>query len=164
MRVSHQRKLMVFHWSLGDIKSPQVSRTLLSIMANLNNAVVWMVFTRPLIYKSPCLFINLVVTVPRAPITIGINVVCMFSSFFNFQPKSRYLSLFHLLSILFCGKLGQQQSQQFCKFSFYFVDYYKVWSSAEIRRSVSMLKSHRGLCVSFSRTDAGLCVCHLFVR
>ena len=43
---SHQRKLMVFHWRLSDSKSPQLSRTLLSIMAVFNNAVVWMVSTR----------------------------------------------------------------------------------------------------------------------
>ena len=34
---------MASHWSLGDLKSPQVSRTLRSILAALNNAVVWMV-------------------------------------------------------------------------------------------------------------------------
>ena len=33
--------LMVFHWSLSDSKSPQVFRTLLCILADLNNAVVW---------------------------------------------------------------------------------------------------------------------------
>ena len=44
---SHQLTLMVFHWSLSDSKFPQVSRTLLSILAVLNNAVVWMVSTRP---------------------------------------------------------------------------------------------------------------------
>ena len=37
---------MVFHWSLSDSKSPQVSRTLHSILAVLNNVVVWMVSTR----------------------------------------------------------------------------------------------------------------------
>ena len=31
----------LFHRSLSDIKSPQVSRTLLSILADLNNTVVW---------------------------------------------------------------------------------------------------------------------------
>ena len=36
---------MVFHWSLSDKKSPQVSRTLLSILSDLKNAVVWMVST-----------------------------------------------------------------------------------------------------------------------
>ena len=44
---------MVFHWSLGDSKSPWVSRTLLSILADLNNAVVWMVSTRLLISSPP---------------------------------------------------------------------------------------------------------------
>ena len=34
---------MVFHCSLSDSKSPQVSQTFLSILAVLNNAVVWMV-------------------------------------------------------------------------------------------------------------------------
>ena len=34
---------MVYHWSLSDSKSHQVSWTLLSILTNLNNVVVWMV-------------------------------------------------------------------------------------------------------------------------
>ena len=38
---------MVFHWSLRDSKSPQVSRTRLSILAVLSNTVVWTVSTRP---------------------------------------------------------------------------------------------------------------------
>ena len=44
------------HQSLRDSKFSQVSRTLLSIMADLNNAVVWMVSTCPLISKSSCPF------------------------------------------------------------------------------------------------------------
>ena len=47
---------MVFHWGLSDSKSPQVSRTLLSILAVLNNAVIWMVSTRPPTSKSPSPF------------------------------------------------------------------------------------------------------------
>ena len=43
---------MVFHWSLSDSKSPQVSRTRLRILAVLSNAVVWIVFTRPPTSKS----------------------------------------------------------------------------------------------------------------
>ena len=43
---------MVFHWSLSDSKSPQVSRTHLSNLAVRNNAVVWMVSTHPLTSKS----------------------------------------------------------------------------------------------------------------
>ena len=34
---------------------------------------------------------------------------------------------------------------------------------AEIRWSVCMSKSHRSLCMSFSGTDAGLCIYHLLV-
>ena len=34
---------MVIHWSLSDSKSTQVSRTRLSILAVLSNAVVWIV-------------------------------------------------------------------------------------------------------------------------
>ena len=79
---SHQRQLMVFHWSLSDNKSPQVFRTLFSILAVLNNVVVWMVSTRPPTSNSSSPFSNLLVTVPKAPITIGIIVTFMFHSFF----------------------------------------------------------------------------------
>ena len=48
-----------------------VSRTLLSILADLNNAVVCMVSSHPLISKSSCPTISPLVTVPSAPITIG---------------------------------------------------------------------------------------------
>ena len=43
---------MIFHWSLSDSKSPQVSRTLLGIVANLNNAVIWIASARPVISNS----------------------------------------------------------------------------------------------------------------
>ena len=85
---------MVFHWSLSDSKSPQVSSTLLSILAVLNNVVVWMVSTRLPTSKSSCLFNNPLVTVPKAPITIGIILTFIFLSFFNSQARSRYLSFF----------------------------------------------------------------------
>ena len=63
---------MVFHWSLSNIKSSQVSRILLSILTVLNNAVVLMVTTRPLTSMFSSLFNSPLVTVPNAPITIGI--------------------------------------------------------------------------------------------
>ena len=61
---------MVFQWSLSDGKSHQVSRTLLNILAILNNVVIWMVSTRPPTFKSSNPFIDPLVTVPNAPITI----------------------------------------------------------------------------------------------
>ena len=73
--------LVVFHWSLSDRKSPQVSWTLLSILADLNYTVLWMVYTRPLFSKSsnPCT--NPLMTVPSDPITSGITVTFMFHIF-----------------------------------------------------------------------------------
>ena len=83
-----------FHRSLRDSKSHQVSRTLLSILTVLNNAVVWMVSTRPSTSNFSIPFSNPLVIVPNAPITIGIIVTCMFHSFFNYLARSRYLSFF----------------------------------------------------------------------
>ena len=77
-------QLMVFHWS--DSKSPWISRTL-CILTDLNNAVVWMVFTRPLISKSSSFWTKPLVTVPSMQSTIGITV--------NF--------LFHIFSLLYQG-------------------------------------------------------------
>ena len=65
---------MVFHCSLSDSQSPQVSRTLLSILADLNNVVVWMIFTFPLISKSSRSFTKPLGFVPSAPNIIGITV------------------------------------------------------------------------------------------
>ncbi len=67
---------MVFHCSLSDSKSSQVSGTLLSILAVLNNVVVWIVSTRPPTSKSSRPFNNTLLTVPKEPITIGIIVTC----------------------------------------------------------------------------------------
>ena len=79
IRVFHiSVRLMVFPWSLSDSKSPQVSKTLFSILAVLNNVVVWMVSTRPPTSKSSSFFSNPLVTIPNVPITIGIIITCMF--------------------------------------------------------------------------------------
>ena len=84
---------MGFHWSLTDSKFPQVSRTLLSILAVLNNAVVWIVSTCPPTSKSSSPFSNPLVIVPKAPITIGMIVTRMFHSFFQFPSKVEVLIL-----------------------------------------------------------------------
>ena len=86
---------MGFHLSLSNSKSPQVFRTLHRILADLNNAVLWMVSTLPLNYKSSSLFNNPLVTVPRPPITTGITVTFIFHGFFQFSSKVQVLiSLF----------------------------------------------------------------------
>ena len=85
---------MIFHWSLCYSKSLQVYRTLLSILAVLNNAVVWMVSTRPPTSKSSNPFNSIFVTISNVPIMIGIIIAYVFHSFFNSLARSRYLSFF----------------------------------------------------------------------
>ena len=80
---SRQSYLVVFHWRVGDSKSPQVSRTQPNILADLNNAVVWMVLVLPQISKSSSSFSKLLEAVLSAPITIGITVTFMFHSFLS---------------------------------------------------------------------------------
>ena len=162
---------MVFHWSLSDSKSPQVSRTLLYILAVFNNAVVWMVSTRPPTSKSSSPFSNPLATVPNAPIKIGIIVTCMFHSFFNSLARFKNVSLFsHFFSFIqwSAGTAKSTILQILFLFFFFFFFFFlliiiKSGILAGIRWSVCMLKSHRSLCVAFSRTGAGLCIYHLLV-
>ena len=93
---SHQRLPIVSHLSLSDSKSPQVSKTLLSILPDLNNAIVWMVSVRRFISEFPKPWINPSVTLPKAPITIGNNATFLSHSFFNSLARSMNLSFFLL--------------------------------------------------------------------
>ena len=115
---------MVFHWSLCDSKSPQVSRILLSILSVLNNAIVWIVSTRSPTSKSSRPFSNPFVTVPKAPITIGITVTFIFHSFFNSLASSRYLSFFsHSFSFIqWSAGTAKSTILQILFFFFFFVD------------------------------------------
>ena len=65
----------VFSTGVSDAKFPQVFRTLLRILADFNNAVVWMVSTRPLISKSSAPCTSPLVTVPKEPIIVDITVI-----------------------------------------------------------------------------------------
>ena len=109
---------MVSHWSLIDSKSPRVSKTL-SILVDLNNVVVWMVSTR-LFSKSSSSCTNPLVTVPRAPITVGIPVTFMLHSFFNSLARSRYLSLFPLSFSFIPWSAGTAKSTIWQVLSFFF--------------------------------------------
>ena len=102
------------------------------------------------------------VTVPRAPITIGITVTFMFHSFFFFNSlgRFRYLSFFSFSFNFILWSAGTEKSTILqVLFFFIIIDYYYVWSSGrltEISWFVCILKSQRSLCVS--RTDSGLCI------
>ena len=153
---------MVFHWSLSESKSPQVSRTRLRILAVLSNAVIWIVSTRPPTSKSSRPFNNPLVIVPKAPITIGIIVTFMFHSFFNSLARSRYLSFF-AHSFRFIRWSAGIAKSTILQVLFFLLIIIRKGLLAGIRWSVCMLKSHRSLCESFSRTGAGLCIYHLLV-
>ena len=119
---------MVFYWSLSYSKSPQVSKTLLNILAVLNNAVVWMVSTRPPTSKSSSPFNNPLVTVPKVPITIGIIIISLFHSFFfQFTSKVEVLILififFQFYSVVSRDSkvLNSARSLSFFFFFFFFL-------------------------------------------
>ena len=119
-------------------------------------------FHHPVISKSSSSFNIHWVTVPRAPITIGITVTFMFHSFFNSLARSRYLSLFSFsFNFVLCS--AETAKSTMLQVLVFFLDNCKVRRLGQIRWSVYMSKFHRNLCVSFSRTDAALCIYHLFV-
>ena len=147
---------MVFHWSLSDSKSPQVSRTRLRILAILSNAVIWIISS---------LSANFQVLQTKAPTKIGTIVTIMFHSFFNSLASLRYLSFFSHSFRFILWSAGTTKStilQNLFFFFFFFLIIIRSGLLGRIRGSVCMLKSHRSLCVSFSRTGAGLCIYHFF--
>ena len=109
------------------LKSPQVFRTCLRILAILSSAVVWIVSTRPPTSKSSRPFNNPLVIVPNAPITSGTIVTFMFHSFLNSLSRSRYLSFFSLSFRFILLSTGTAKST-ILQIIFFFVDYYEVWS------------------------------------
>ena len=147
---------MVFHWSLSNSKSLQVSRTRLRILAVLSNAVVWIVSICPPTSKSSRPFNNPLVVVPKAPIPIGTIVIFMFHSFFNSLARSRYVSIFlHYFRFILWSAMSI-----ILQILFFLLI---IIRPGFCPGSVCMLKSHRSLFVSFSRTGAGLCIYHLLV-
>ena len=122
-------------------------RTLHSILAVLNNAVFWMVSTCPSTSKSSSPLNNPLVTVPKAPITIGIIVTFMFHSFFNSLARSRYLSFFSHSFSFILWSAGTAKST-ILQVLFFLLIIIKSGFLAEIRWSMCMSKSHRSLCVS----------------
>ena len=73
---------------------PQVSRTLLSILTDLNSVVVRMVLILPLICNSFNLLAKPLETIPSTPSTIGITITFTFHSYFSSLARSKYLSIF----------------------------------------------------------------------
>ena len=164
--------LRVFHTSVswwfshGVWVTPQISRTLLSNLADLNNAVVQMISTHPFISKSCTRFSKPLVTVPNVPITTGITVTFMFLCFFCYLAKSWHLSLFLLSFTLPFFVPFYPFSFTFNSFSVsgndkvhYLEGFFFLLTITGSGRLVIRLY----LKISFSWTDSGLCIYHLFV-
>ena len=121
---------MVFHWRLSDSKCPQVYRTLLSILAVFNNAVVWVISTRPPASKSSRPFNNVLVTVLKkkhqsqlVQSSLSCSIV-----FFNSQARLRCLSFFSHSFRFILWSAGRAKST-ILQILFFVVDYNKIWSS-----------------------------------
>ena len=107
-----------------------------------------MVSTRLLISKSTNRSTNPFVTVPDAPLTVGVTITLMFYSFFS--------------SLVRCGQ-SEQQSLLFGRLSFFLLTLTRSGRLVDIRRSAYISKCQRILGVSFSWTDFWLCIYQLFL-
>ena len=116
-----------------------------------------MVSTRSPTSKSSRPFNNPLVTVPKAPITIGIIVTFIFHSFFSSKVEV-IISLFTFFRV-YSVVIRDSKIHNFADFLLLII--IRSGLLADIRWCVCISKSHRSLCVSFSRRGAGLCVYHL---
>ena len=161
---------MIVQRNLNDIKFPQVSRTLLSILADLNSSIVSIFPARPPISNFSLPLTKPLETIPTAPITTDVMfILTLFSTFLVLRQGLSTCLSFRFLWFKPSDQPGQQ-SLIYNRFSFFLLIYFYFlliisWSGlqAEIRWSVCISKSQRILCVSFSRTGSVLCIYHFFV-
>ena len=146
MSFSPQLKLEIIHWSLSDSKNSRVSRTLLSILTDVNKAVIWIFSFLHLISNSSNLFTKPLKIVPSTLTIIGITVTVMFYTFVI--SKSKYLSFFLLYFIftwLFAKIAKSSRWQVFFSFFFFFCFFFLLNTRSglqiRIRRSVCISKS-----------------------
>ena len=107
-----------------------------------------MVSTRPPTSKSSRPFNNTLVTVPKAPITIGIIVTFMFHSFFQFSSKVEVLILLFTFFQFYSVVTRDSKVDYFASSLFLLLlIIIKSGLLAGIRWSVWMLKSHRSFII-----------------
>ena len=150
---------MIFHRCLSNSQSPQVPWTLLSILTNLKNALVWMVLISPLIPNLLSPLSKPLGTILSTVITIDITVNLMFLSFFRSLTKYKY-TLFSL-SLILTLWLGGISKIHYMASSHFLLVIIIFDLLTGIGWSICTSKSNRFLCISFSRTDSGLCIYHL---
>ena len=122
-----------------------------------------MVSTSQPTFKSCRPFNNPLVTVLKAPITIGTIVTFMFHSFFQFSSKVEILILLFTFFRFYSMVSRDSKVDNFANSLFLLLIIIRSDLLVEIWWSLCMPKSHKSLWMSFSRTGAGLCIYHLFV-
>ena len=135
---------------------------LLSVLADFNNAVVWMVSSRPLILKPSSPRTKSLLTVPSAPFTLGITVTFTFPNFFQF-PSNVEVLIFFFAFFQFYNVMSRDSKVRNSASSLFLLTIMRFNHLAGIRWSVCILKSQGSLFVSFSWADSGLCIYQLFV-
>ena len=152
---------MVSHWSLSDSKSSQVFRTLLSILVDLNNVVVFYGFLSSFLFPSPPDPLSILCWLYRThQLQLVSPLHWCFIVFFSSLARFRYLSLFRFLSavVSWNGQVDYLAGSLFLLLTITRSGrLFKIWWSVCISRSQG------SLCVSFSRVDSVLCIYHLFV-
>ena len=119
-------RLRWFSLNLSDSKSLKISRTLLSILSillNLNSAVVWMILILPLIFNSLNLFSRSLGSIPSGFTAIVITIPFKFYCFFSSLARSKYRSIFLLSFIFTLWSTGMAKSLRFL-----LVNQLLVWS------------------------------------
>ena len=139
-----------FHLRLSDSKSPQVSSTVRSILANLTNAIAWIVSTRSIISKSSGPFsISLVILVQRSNYN-WYNRHFHLSQCFDSLSKSRYLSLFSLSFNFTVWSIGTIKSTVLHALFFFFCWFLKYLFVGMRTGDPSLYQNHREVNVSHS--------------
>ena len=156
---------MVFHWCLSDRKSPQVSRTPLRILVNLTNVVVWMVSAHPPISNS------------SRPLYQAFRD-CSECTNYNWHhrhilvPRPGQITFISFCFLWLSTETAKSTIWLSLSLSLSLFSHTHTLSStitrsdllAEIRWFIWLSKSQRILCVLFSRTDSGLCICYIITE
>ena len=151
---------MVSHQNLSDNKSPELFTVFWLISVMLYGFHLFSYF---LVLQSLNQFFG---HCSKSTNSIGRTVTFMFPSFFNSLARSKNLYFFSFSFNFILWSAGTVKSTilQILSLSFFlFLIIIRSGRMAEIKWSVCISKSQQSLCVSFSWTDSGLCIYHLFV-
>ena len=139
---------MVFHWSLSDSKSPQFSWTLLSILADFNNTVVYMVSILPLFSNSSHFFPSFWRLFQVYQLQLVASLLLCSNNIFSCQARSKHLYIF-LFSFLFTLKSVRTAKSIWWQGLFPLLINTGFVLHSRIRWSVCILKFQRILSDSF---------------